>query len=175
MKTAALLIDGYGRMQQLVHRSCDGIGNAGLAFQPAPESNSIAWLVWHLTRIQDDHISAIAGVDQVWITTDWHAQLGMEADEFALGQGDSAEAVAAIQPTDAIALVGYHDEVIGSSIAYLGGIDADELDRIVDVRYTPPVSAGVRLISVLSDNLQHAGQALYVRGIFDRLVSTQED
>ena len=175
MDTSDVLIDGYGRIQELVHRACDGVAGAGLAFQPAPASNSIAWLVWHLTRIQDDHISAMAGVDQVWVTSGWHADLGMEPDENALGFGDGPDEVASIRPAGPAALVGYHDQVTDTSIAYLGGVDGVELDRIVDVSWTPPVTAGVRLVSVLSDNLQHAGQALYVRGIFDRLVSNQED
>jgi hypothetical protein len=58
--------------------------------------------------------------------------------------------------------------VAGRTAAYLAGVDAAELDRIIDRSYDPPVSVGVRLVSVISDNLQHAGQALYVRGSFDR-------
>ena len=45
--------------------------------------------------------------------------------------------------------------------------DAD-LGRIVDERWDPPVTLGVRLISVISDGLQHAGQAAYVRGLAER-------
>ena len=118
-------------------------------------------------RIQDDHISVIDGSEQVWLSSPWAAELGLPADAANLGQGDGPDEVAAIQPNGSEALVGYHDEVMDRSLKYLRSIDASELDRIIDRSYTPPVSVGVRLVSVLSDNLQHAGQARYLRGMLD--------
>jgi len=170
MNTQDLLVESYGRIRQLVHQAAEGVDGERLAYRPEPGANSIAWLVWHLTRIQDDHVAEIAGVDQVWVTSAWAAALGMEPDPANLGQGHTPEDVAAISPADATPLLGYHDQVMDRSIEYLSGANAAELARIIDHSYTPPVSVGVRLVSVLSDNIQHAGQARYLRGIVDRVM-----
>jgi hypothetical protein len=119
--------------------------------------------------VQDDHVANIAGRDQIWVTSDWAAAIGMDADPALLGQGDSPDQVASLRPEDPFALIGYHDDVMDASVKYLGGANARELDRIIDHSYTPPVSVGVRLVSVLNDNLQHAGQARFLRGMFERV------
>ena len=171
METADVLIEAYQRIRELVHQATLGLNTQQLTYRPHPESNSIAWLVWHLTRIQDDHISAIDGSEQVWVSSSWATELGLSADASNLGQGDGPVEVAAIQPSASDALVGYHDEVMDRSLKYLKSIDGSELDRIIDRSYTPPVSVGVRLVSVLSDNIQHAGQARYLRGMLDSTTS----
>lgn len=169
MQTSDVLIEAYGRIRELVHIAATGLGEEALAYRPEPGANSIAWLVWHLTRIQDDHLSEIAGQDQLWSGGSWAADLGMPADPLKLGQGDGPDDVAAIRPSDPAALLAYHDAVMDRSVAYLRTVDEAELGRLIDFSYDPPVSVGVRLVSVLSDNLQHAGQARYLRGTVERL------
>ena len=51
------------------------------------------------------------------------------------------------------------------TVAHLAGLSEADLDRVVDERWDPPVTLGVRLVSVISDDLQHAGQAAYLRGL----------
>ena len=50
----------------------------------------------------------------------------------------------------------------------MSGLTDADLPRVVDERWDPPVTLGVRLVSVISDCLQHAGQAAFVRGILLR-------
>ena len=69
---------------------------------------------------------------------------------------------------DAALLAGYHADVHALSLRYLHGVDADELARVVDASWDPPVTASVRLVSVLGDCLQHLGQASYVAGLAQR-------
>jgi hypothetical protein len=167
--TSALLIEAYRRVPELVRGACGGVDAAGLAYRPEPGANSIAWLVWHLTRIQDDHVAEIAGTDQVWADPVWAERTGIARNVSETGYGDTADDVAGVAPASADALIDYHSAVTERTLAYLSSIDAAELDRIIDRSYDPPVSVGVRLVSVLSDNLQHAGQARYLRGILERL------
>jgi hypothetical protein len=77
--------------------------------------------------------------------------------------------VAAVIPLSSAPLIAYNTAVTDRTLEYLAGVDESELDRIIDDSYDPPVSVGVRLVSVISDNLQHAGQARYLRGIVERL------
>ncbi len=167
METSDVLTDAYGRIQGLVHRISDGLDPDELAHRPDSHANSIGWLLWHLTRVQDDHVSEIAGHDQLWVADGWAARFGMEPDPSNTGYGHTSEQVGALR-TDAATLQEYHDAVHARTVAYLETIDPAELDRIIDYSWDPPVSVGVRLVSVIGDDLQHAGQAAYVRGMLER-------
>lgn len=169
MKPNELLIDAYSRIKQLVHRIASGLNQEQLAYRLEPGSNSIAWLIWHLTRIQDGHLAGATGLEEAWVSSGWAQKFGMVPDKAINGVGDGPEEVGALRPESPDILLGYFDAVYDRTIAYLERADADDLDRIIDRSYDPPVSAGVRLVSVLNDNIQHAGQARYLRGIIERL------
>jgi uncharacterized damage-inducible protein DinB len=169
MDTSALLIEAYERIRELVGVASEGLDTVGLTYRPEPGANSIAWLVWHLSRVQDDHLSEIAGTDQVWADSCWAERTGINRGVTETGFGDDPEDVAEVVPRSAEALVAYHVAVMDRTVEYLAGADQSELDRIIDRSYDPPVSVGVRLVSVISDSLQHAGQARYLRGIIERL------
>lgn len=168
MQSHELLADAFGRVRSVVHSATDGLSAVSIAYRPEAGSNSIAWLVWHLTRIQDDHVAELAGQPQAWTSAGWHDRIGVPDDPADTGFGHTPEQVAALRPSGSEALLGYHDDVVDRTLSYLANVDAAELGRIIDRSYDPPVSVGVRLVSVLSDNLQHAGQARYLRGIVDR-------
>ena len=170
MESSDVLIDAYKRIQEIAHASAEGLDTEGLAYRPEAEANSIAWLIWHLTRSQDSQVAPLAGVEQAWSTGDWAEKLGLDPALSNTGYGYTSEQVAAVRPEGPEALLGYLDFVSDRSREYLQGVDAAELGRIIDTSYDPPVSVGVRLVSVISDNIQHAGQARYVRGIYDRVV-----
>jgi hypothetical protein len=169
MNTSEVLIEAFGRIRELVRQSVAGANPKGLSYRPEPGANSIAWLVWHLTRIQDEHLSDAAGVEQAWTADGWHQRFGMEPDPHNTGRGHGPEEVAAI-PAEAELLIAHHEAVADRSLVHLATLDDAGLDRIIDRSYDPPVTVGVRLVSVVSDNLQHAGQARYLRGIIDRLL-----
>ncbi|HZB31055.1 MAG TPA: DUF664 domain-containing protein [Streptosporangiaceae bacterium] len=168
MTSAQLLADAFGRIQGVVRRAVDGLDQEQLAYRLDAEANSIAWLVWHLTRIQDDHIADAAGTSQVWTSRGWAERFAFPFSVADTGYGHGAEQVAAVRVESPDLLTGYHDAVYEQTIGYVGGLADDDLNRIVDRAWDPPVTLGVRLISVISDNLQHAGQAAFVRGIIAR-------
>ena len=164
MDVAELLTDAFGRVNESVHEVVDGLSAAQLAFRPDADANSIAWLVWHLTRIQDDHVADVAGTEQVWTAAGWRERFDLPFAATDTGYGHSSDDVDAVR-ADAALLAGYHDAVHAASIAYVRGLEAGDLDRVVDEGWDPPVTLGVRLVSVIADDLQHAGQAAYTRGL----------
>jgi hypothetical protein len=167
MNTAELLIDGFGRVSQIVHRTLDGLPAAALTVRLDSDANSIAWLVWHLTRNQDDHLADAFDGEQLWTSQGWADRFALPFDPRATGYGQSSDEVAAVQ-SSAELLLGYLDATTARSRDYLTSVTDADLDRIVDTNWDPPVTLGVRLISVLSDGLQHAGQAAFVRGVVAR-------
>ena len=158
-----LLIDAFGRVQEVVHQTVEGLSKEDLAFCPTESANSIAWLVWHLTRVQDDHIAGVAHTKQVW-HTGWSQRCALPFADDATGYGHSGKDVAAVQ-VSADLLLGYYDAVHEATIGYIQGLKDEDYKKIVDTRWNPPVTVAVRLISVISDDLQHAGQAAYIRGL----------
>ena len=168
MNTAELLLDAFGRIQEAVQEAIAGLTVEALTFRLDPQANSIAWLVWHLTRIQDDHLAAAFGTEQVWTAGDWFERFGLPFDPRAHGYGQTADEVGAVQvPADLLA--GYHDAVHTRTVQLLQDLTEADLDRVVDERWDPPVTLGVRLVSVIADDLQHAGQAALVRGVHERV------
>jgi uncharacterized damage-inducible protein DinB len=168
MNTAELLIDAYGRIREGVHEAVDGLSADQLSDRLDGSSNSVAWLVWHLTRVQDDHIAEVADHEQAWTADGWARRFGLPLDDTETGYGHDAAEVAQVTVSDPALLTGYHDAVHDRTLAFLKGLTDADLDRVVDERWDPPVTLGVRLVSVVSDDLQHAGQAAYVRGLLLR-------
>jgi len=164
MKTSELLIDAYSRIQEEVHAVVDGLDEKTLATRPSGTANSIAWLIWHLTRIQDDHLADAGGYEQILIADGWHERLGLPFDPADTGYGHTSDQVAQVQLSGDL-LLGYYDAVHARSLEYLTTLTDDELDRIVDRRWKPPVTLGVRLVSVLGDDYEHVGQAAYLKGL----------
>jgi hypothetical protein len=168
MDTSDVLIDAFERVRGVVGQVVDGLDADQLCSRPDPHANSIAWLVWHLTRIQDDHISDVAGTEQCWTAQGWADRFGLPFDPTATGYGHTAQEVAAVRVDSGALLTGYYDAVHERTVDFLRGVDAAALDRVVDESWDPPVTLGVRIVSVIGDDLQHAGQAAFVRGIVAR-------
>jgi hypothetical protein len=162
-----LLIDGFDRVRDLVARAVDGLDEAQLSYRPDPQANSIAWLTWHLTRIQDDHVADVAAAQQIWTAAGWVEHFRLPFDVDSTGFGHGPDDVAAVRAS-AEMLSGYQDAVHRATVDYVQTLTDDDYSRIVDERWDPPVTLGVRLVSVLGDTMQHAGQASYIRGLVER-------
>ncbi|HKH25695.1 MAG TPA: DUF664 domain-containing protein [Acidimicrobiia bacterium] len=165
MTSAELLVDAFGRIREEVHGAVRGLTPEQLSARLDPDANSIAWLVWHLTRIQDDHVAGVAQTEQVWTSDDWTDRFGLPFEPWATGYAHSSADVAAVTVDAGDLLVDYHDAVYEQTIRFLEHITDADLDRVVDESWDPPVTLGVRLVSVINDNAEHAGQAAFVRGV----------
>jgi hypothetical protein len=162
---AALLLELYGRIPPLAQSAVEGMPAAQLTEAPGPSANTIAWLIWHLARVQDHHISELLDEDQLWVTGGWAARFGLPPDPHNTGYGHAAEDVATVRPEGPDALLEYLQAVDQRTSAFLEARTQADLDQIVDRRWDPPVTMGVRLVSIADDCLQHAGQAAYLRGL----------
>ena len=164
MDQAGVLADAFNRVAVFVHEVLDELDPDDLVWQPDEGGNTIGWMVWHLIRIQDDHVAHVAGREQVWTAQGWADRLKMPFDAGDTGYGHSADDVAQVQVSGRD-LVEYFDAVHAQTQEFVSTLSADDLDRVVDTRWDPPITLGVRLVSVIADDLQHIGQAAYVRGM----------
>ena len=142
----------------------DGLSTEQLAHHVAPGANTIGWLVWHLLRVQDDHVADVADREQVWTSAGWVERFGLPFEREATGYRQSAAEVDAVR-TEAELLRGYAADVVAATQSFLSGLSESDLERIVDTSWDPPVSLGVRLQSVIGDDLKHLGQAELLRGL----------
>jgi uncharacterized damage-inducible protein DinB len=165
MQSRDLLLYAYEQIQGTFRRAVDGLSAEQLSARVEPDANPIAWLAWHLVRVQDDHVAEVAGREQVWTAGGWADRFGLPFDASATGYGFSADDVAAVRVDSPDLLLGYAAAVHEQTAEFLRGLSDEDLDRVVDENWDPPVTLGVRLVSVLSDDLQHVGQAAYVRGL----------
>ena len=168
MDSRELLGTAYDDIEQAVRGALEGIDPALLTERIDPEANTIAWLAWHLTRVQDDHVSEVAGTEQAYTAAGWADRFALPFDVGATGYGSSPEEVGATKITEPDLLLGYHAEVHRRTAEFLRTLSDADLDRVVDQRWDPPVTLGVRLLSVIGDDLQHAGQAAVLRGSLER-------
>ncbi|WP_371502197.1 DinB family protein [Kitasatospora sp. NBC_00374] len=168
MRSADILVDAFDRIRETVHEAVAGLTAEELAVRIDPDANSVAWLVWHLTRIQDDHLADAAGTEQIWTAAGWADRFDLPFPATSTGYGHSREQVAAVRVGSPKLLTGYHDAVHANTVGYLAGLGSTALNRVVDEGWDPPVTLGVRLVSVVSDDLQHAGQAAFVHGMVRR-------
>jgi uncharacterized damage-inducible protein DinB len=168
VNASEILLDAFGRLPELVHRAVRGLTPEQLYQAPAHGANTIAWLVWHLARIQDDHIAEVMDVEQIWAAGRWAQRFGLPAGTIDTGYGHSPAEVDTVRPPDAQTLMDYYEAVHQRTVAYVSTLSDADLDRIVDDRWDPPVTLGVRLVSVANDDAQHVGQAAYVRGLLVR-------
>jgi DinB superfamily len=161
MDVSELLAELFSRVDEHVQEVLDGVGTEELLEAPAPGSNPIGWLLWHLTRVQDMHIAEILEEEQVWVQPGWSDRFGLTPDPGNVGYGHSPDQVLAVRPDGPAA-------VSARTRTLLSALTPDALDRIVDRRWDPPVTMGVRLVSIADDDIQHAGQAAYVKGLLQR-------
>ena len=168
MESRDLLLNAFDDVEEAVRGAVEGIDPGLLTARVDPAANTIAWLVWHLTRVQDDHVAEVAGQPQAWTAAGWAGRFALPFDDDATGYGASSDDVAAVGVSDPELLTGYHADVHRRTAEFVSGLSAEDLERVVDTSWDPPVILGVRLVSVVSDDLQHAGQAALLRGVLER-------
>lgn len=167
MIPAALLIDSFSRLPPIIGKAIADLSSEQLTYRPAPGTNTIAWLAWHAARGQDVQIADLADTEPIWTASGWYGRFALPFGPDEMGYGMSQDEVTRVIATEEL-LNGYLSAVTEASIAYLGELSAENLDEVIDPNWNPPVTRGARLVSIINDCLQHAGQASYARGILDR-------
>jgi hypothetical protein len=164
----ALLTDGFERIRDGVPEVVGGLSVEQLLWRPDADANHVAWLLWHLSRQQDDQVAALADDEPVWRSDGWSERFGLPYPPSAHGWGMSSADVGRFSVADPSLFAGYQEAVHERTVSYLASLDAAAYARVVDERWDPPVTVGVRIISVLDDAAKHLGQAEYVKGLIAR-------
>jgi hypothetical protein len=159
-----LLRDSFTRLIEHVDDLTDGLTDDVALYRPTPEANTISWLLWHSARVQDAQLCDVAGIEQVWFREGWVDRFDLDLPKDSHGYGHTPEQVAKVRAS-ADLLNGYYHAVHTVTLEFVASVTAPELERVVDKRWTPPVTASARIVSIIDDCAQHLGQAAYIRGI----------
>ena len=166
METHEMLSGAYAGILRVLEFTLEGLSVEDINWQPKPDCNSIGWLAWHLTRWQDVQISSFMGEEQLWIKEGWHKKFNRPADPKDTGGRMTPADLAKFKAPDVATLLGYHKAVLARSQKFFPTLKKADLDKIVEgTPFPKPPTRGMMLLRVLSDGLQHAGQASYVRGM----------
>ena len=166
MEWQQMIADGYGRVLEMLEVALDGLTQDDLDQQPHPDCNSMGWLTWHLIRGQDHQIADLMGEEQLWVRDGWHAKFNRPRDPRDTGFGQSAEDVRAFKSPDVKTLLEYHRGVLERSKRFINTLSATDLDRELNEPWFQLLpTVGVRLVSVMAEDLEHAGQVAYLRGL----------
>jgi hypothetical protein len=161
-----LIVDGYERLPELAEEALAGVRLADLDRAPRPGCNPLGWTVWHLTRVQDGQIADLMGEADLWTRDGWHRKFGRPPDHEDSGYGHTPAQVRAFRSPPAKTQLDYLRAVTARTKQYLAGLASGDLDRELDESwYTPRPTVGVRIVSILADCHQHAGEASYIRGL----------
>lgn len=165
MDALDILRDAATRPIDSLRSIADRITPANLNRHPAGHDNSIAWLLWHTGRELDVQLAHLTGDDEVWRAQGFRDRSGLGASGDPVGYGHSPEEARAIAVDDAAVLIDYVAACTDALLAYLDTLSEADLDDVVDRHWDPPVTRGVRLVSVIDDAAQHIAQAAYVVGM----------
>ncbi len=162
MVTTDVLLDGFTRVYESLHRTLPDLTEEELIREPHPP---IGWLAWRLTRVMDSNVSRLSDREQLWSGNGWAARFGMppEPADFGRSVTHTREQVRAFCASAEL-LLAYHDATYERMKTYLEKLPAEDLARQLDEpQYQPPPTVSVRLVSVLENAMTNQGQISYLK------------
>ena len=144
----------------------DGLTSEELAWQPAPDANSIGWILWHMVRVEDMWIQFFAQFQtELWETEGWHEKFGLPTRDN--GFGHTAEQVNNFPGVDLEQFLQYRAAVRASTLAYLDTLNPDDMATVPRER-RPEMSLGAMFRQIIGEMYQHVGHIAYLRGLQGR-------
>ena len=153
----------------------DTLPEGALNAHAGGHTNSIAWLLWHAGRQMDAQLAQLNGEPQVWHSQGFNSRFNLGELGDTVGYGHTAEQARAVVVEDAALLVEYLGATTAALSEYIAGLSEADLDDVIDTSWTPHVTRGVRLVSMIDDAAQHVGQAAYAAGILASAAGSGEE
>ena len=136
-----------------------------LAWRPAPHSNSIGFLAWHITRVEDGWIQRpIQRKLHLWVADKWAERFGMPEEQRDMGYGYTVEQLQAFKTPSLELLLGYSQAVRDATLAFLD--TWDPASDAIEVRAPwGTMTVATTFQQLIWELNQHGGQIAYVKGI----------
>ena len=166
MDTVGYIAQSLRQVRTRLLASCEGLTQEQVLWRPLPHANSIGFILWHMTRAEDDRAASLMGSSPLWESQGWYERFGRSDDASDRGRGHTSDEVREFRPPGVDVLPGYYKAVRGRTDAFLGAVSAEDLDKPVqNLAGDGTVPMRVRLEMTVVDNIQHSGQIAYLRGL----------
>jgi hypothetical protein len=159
-----LIVDGFERLPELAEEAFAGVRAADFDRAPEPGANPLGWTVWHLTRVEDGQVADLMGEPDVWVRDGWHRKFNRPPDHDDSGYGHTPAQVRAFRSPSAKVQLDYLHATTARTKRYLASLTPADLPRPIEPGPDPSTVA-IRLVSILADCHQHAGEAAYINGL----------
>lgn len=136
--------------------------------EQVPSLKSLTWLAWHTARELDLQTSHLAGHQPIYISQGWTSRFDLAVDDWEDGWNHSLDQAQAIQSSDNQLTLDYLKAATQLTKTYIRDLDPASMEDIIDTNWTPAVTRGVRLISIIDDAIMHSGQAVYARRLLGK-------
>ena len=157
------IADALARESEFLLAALDGLTPDELAWQPAPNANSIGWTLWHMVRVEDMWIQFFAQFQtEIWERDGWNDKFGLPTRDN--GFGHTADQVANFPRINLAEFLHYRAAVRQATLDYLATLSPDDM-HIVPRERRPEMSLGAIFRQMLGEFYQHTGQIAYLRGL----------
>ena len=162
------LLIAHQRNWEMIDVALETLDDSLLARQPAEDCNSVAWIMWHMSRVVDTFIhTRLQGSPQLWLECGWAQKFGMDADPEDRGVGWTGEQVSAWKVPAKDVQLGYYNAVKAAAEKYISSLSDADLQVISVIPPTlEPRSVAAALGQMTWDAVAHGGQIAYLRGLY---------
>lgn len=163
MEAMQLSIETVARAQERLLEALEQMTLEEANTMPNPLIKSVTWLIWHTARELDYQISDLKGQPPLWLSADWTSRFGLALPDDTQDWQHSPEEAAKVVVVDRQLLIDYLAAAVDLTQVYLQDVSLENLEEVIDDNWTPAVTRGARLVSIIDDAVMHSGQAVYTR------------
>lgn len=151
------------RSEEFLTSALKDLSQQEFAWSPGPESNSMAFIMWHQARVEDFFVNrVIRGQVELYEAQGFRDRLGTPPKD--TGNSYTVEKLRAWQAPPMETLVAYHQAVRQATLDLLETVTPQKLDEVPKPDRSPE-SVGIMLMRVITEAAHHVGQMSYLRGM----------
>ncbi|MFC1994682.1 DinB family protein [Chloroflexota bacterium] len=163
MDTKELILASLEQSKGYLSKALDGLTQEEAAWSPRAECNSIAFISWHIARVEDFFVNrALQRKDELYESEGWQEKLGTPPKE--VGYQYTVGQLCAWPVPQLEVLRAYADSVREKTLAFLKHLAPARLSEVPRPDRSPD-SIGVTLGRISTEIALHVGQIAYLRGM----------
>lgn len=161
MDAKELLLRSLEESHGYLTKALNGLTQEEATWSPSPECNSIAFILWHMIRVEDFFVNRVIQHEkELYETKKWQEKLGTPAKAY----GYTVEELKAWPAPKLEILREYANSVQENTLAFLNSIPNERLSEVPRPDRSPD-SIGVMLEHLITEIALHVGQIAYLRGV----------
>lgn len=161
MDTVSFISDCLEQVRIRLLGTCEGMNQEEVLWRPEPYANNIGFVLWHVTRAEDNLVMRLENGHALWVTGGWHEKFGQPVN--APDPGDRMGLRALAIPGLPV-LLGYSQAVGEQTRRLLGELTVDRLDQPIGPSQ-PGQTVTANLRHLITHRNNHHGQMDYIRGL----------